>query len=67
MLTSLSKPTPAFTSPASTFKRVSSKFCLTNLVVPFIQVANTAFESLRLSFCEKMVMGLSLGNQPFLI
>lgn len=57
----------AVTSPGNTFERISLKFCLTSLIMPSIRVATSAFESLCLGFCEKMVMGPSLGNQSFLI
>lgn len=67
MLTSLSKPTPAFTSPENTFKRISLNFCLTRLLIPSIQVANTTFESSCLNFCEKTVVVPSLVNQSFVI
>jgi len=67
MPTSIPKPTPAFTSPENTCKRISVSFCLTGLRIPSIQVATTAFESSCHSFCEKIVVVPSLGNQSFLV
>lgn len=61
MLTSLSKPL------GNTFERFLFKSCLTNLLILYIHVANTVSENSCLNFCEKMVIGPSLGHQFFLI